>query len=259
MELGGAAVVSEAIQGVVEDKLRVEEEDMEGRLAVVSKLSRSFRQNSRVANVEDAFHPATKNKLDLNSLKLTEGFPNRPGYGTRGTRVELTANYIELLPPSNLTLHQYDIQISPVAVGKKHFRVVQLLLQAPECASKQGDIATDFRSTLVSKTKLSQDEVLVEVPYRSESEDEPTARATVYKVRVQYSKTLNVGELVNYLNSTSLSQSLVDKQELTQALNIFLNHYAKSAKNLITIGSTKSFSLSSEAARADIGSGLEII
>ncbi|KAF4496077.1 Stem cell self-renewal Piwi [Fusarium agapanthi] len=216
-------------------------------------------QNSQVANVEDALHPATKKKLDLDSLKLTEGFPSRPGYGTRGTKVELTANYVELLPPSTLILHRYDIQINPVAVGKKYFRVVQLLLQAPEFASKQGDIATDFRSTLVSKTKFSQDEVLIEVPYRSEGEDEPTARATVYKVRVQYTKTLDVGELVNYLNSTSLSQSLVDKQELTQALNIFLNHYAKSAKNLVTIGSTKSFSLSSEAARGDIDSGLEII
>ncbi|CZR42761.1 putative argonaute like post-transcriptional gene silencing protein QDE-2 [Fusarium proliferatum ET1] len=215
--------------------------------------------NSQVANVEDTLHPATKSKLDLNSLALTEGFPSRPGYGTRGTKVELTANYVELLPPSNLTLHRYDIQISPAAAGKKHFRVVQLLLQAPEFAAQQGDMATDFRSALVSKTKFSQDEVLVEVPYRSEGEDEPTARATVYKVRVQYTKTLDVGELVNYLNSTSLNQSLVDKQELTQALNIFLNHYAKSAKNLVTIGSTKSFSLSSEAARGDIGSGLEII
>jgi eukaryotic translation initiation factor 2C len=216
-------------------------------------------QNPQVTKVEDALHPATKHKLDLSSLKLTEGFPGRPGYGTRGTKVELTANYVELLPPSNMTLHRYDIQISPVAAGKKHFRIVQLLLQAPELAPLQGDIATDFRSTLVSKTKLFQDEVLVEVPYRSEGEDEPTARATIYNVRVQYTKTLNIGELVNYLNSTSLSQSLLDKQELTQALNIFLNHYAKSSKNLVTIGSTKSFSLSSDAARGDIGSGLEII
>ncbi|OBS15131.1 hypothetical protein FPOA_13979 [Fusarium poae] len=216
-------------------------------------------QNPQVTKVEDALHPATKHKLDLGSLKLTEGFPGRPGYGTRGTKVELTANYVELLPPSNMTLHRYDIQISPVAAGKKHFRVVQLLLQAPELAPLQGDIATDFRSTLVSKTKFLQDEVLVEVPYRSEGEDEPTARATIYNVRVQYTKTLNIGELVNYLNSTSLSQSLLDKQELTQALNIFLNHYAKSSKNLVTIGSTKSFSLSSDAARGDIGSGLEII
>ncbi|KAM0362011.1 hypothetical protein ACHAPK_011567 [Fusarium culmorum] len=222
-------------------------------------FTNSQAQNPQVTKVEDALHPATKYKPDLGSLRLTEGFPSRPGYGTRGAKVQLTANYVELLPPSNLTLHRYDIQISPVAAGKKHFRVVQLLLQAPEFAPQRVDIATDFRSTLVSKTKFPRDEILIEVPYRSEGEDEPTARATIYKVRVQYTKTLNIGELVNYLNSTSLSQSLVDKQELTQALNIFLNHYAKSAKNLVTIGSTKSFSLSSDAARGDIGSGLEII
>lgn len=40
-----AGAIMEAIQAVVEDKLGVEEEDMEGRLAVVSRLSRSFRKN----------------------------------------------------------------------------------------------------------------------------------------------------------------------------------------------------------------------
>jgi hypothetical protein len=65
--------------------------------------------------------------------------------------------------------------------------------------------------------------------------------------------------LINYLNSTNLGQSFGDKQELTQALNIFLNHYAKSANNLATIGSTKSFSLNQNAARGDLGSGLEVI
>lgn len=167
------------------------------------------------------------------------------------------ANYVELLPPSNLSLHRYDIQISPAAAGKKLFRVVQLLLQSPELAG--GDVATDFRSTLVSKTKFPQDEILIEVTYRSEGEDEPGARATIYTVRVLYTKTLSIGELINYLNSTSLGQSLGDKQELTQAFNIVLNHYAKSTKNLVTIGSTNSFSLSNSAAREDLGAGLEVI
>jgi hypothetical protein len=44
-----------------------------------------------------------------------------------------------------------------------------------------------------------------------------------------------------------------------QALNIFLNHYAKSANNLAMIGSTKSFSLNQNAVRGDLGSGLEVI
>jgi len=65
--------------------------------------------------------------------------------------------------------------------------------------------------------------------------------------------------LINYLTSTNLGQSYGDKQELTQALNIFLNHYAKSTSNMAPIGSTKSFSLNQQAARGDLGSGLEVI
>ncbi|SCO54114.1 uncharacterized protein FFNC_15341 [Fusarium fujikuroi] len=48
-------------------------------------------------------------------------------------------------------------------------------------------------------------------------------------------------------------------EESTQALDIFLNHYAKSTKNLASIGSSKGFPLKSDAARGDIGSGLEVV
>jgi eukaryotic translation initiation factor 2C len=204
-------------------------------------------------------HPATKKTLDLGSLKLTEGFPSRPGYGTKGTKVELTANYVEILPPSNMTLHRYDIQISPEAAGRKRFRLVQLLLQSADLVPHQGSLATDFRSTLFSKTKLQCDETMIKVRYHYEGEDEPAAGATTYKVRVLYTKTLSIGELINYLNSTDLGLLFGDKQELTQALNILLNHYAKSANNLTTIGSTKSFSLNQNAVRGDLGSGLDVI
>lgn len=192
-------------------------------------------------------------------MKLTEGFPIRPGYGTRGIKVELTANYVELLPPSNMVLYRYDIQTRPEVVGKKRSRLIQLLLLSPELAPEKGNFATDFRSTLVSKTKFLGEETIVEVQYRSEGEDEPGARAITYKIRMLYTKTLSISELINFLNSTSLGQSLGDKQELTQALNIFLNHYAKSTNQIATIGSAKSFSLSQNAARGDLGFGLEVI
>jgi hypothetical protein len=45
MDLGEAAAVSEAIEADVVDVVEVEEEGMEGRLAVVNKLSRSFRKD----------------------------------------------------------------------------------------------------------------------------------------------------------------------------------------------------------------------
>ncbi|KAJ6439029.1 Piwi, PAZ and DUF1785 domain protein [Purpureocillium lavendulum] len=216
-------------------------------------------QDPKVAKVEDALHAAAKKTLDLGSLKLSEGFPSRPGYGTKGAKVELTANYVELLPPSNMVLHRYDIQIAPEAAGRKRFRLVQLLLYSADLALHEGNVATDFRSTVFSRTKFPRDETVIELCYRSEREDVPAAGATTYKIRVTYTKTLRIGELVNYLNSTNFDQSFEDKQELTQALNIFLNHYAKSANNLATVGSTKSFPLSQDASKRDLGSGLEVI
>ena len=61
------------------------------------------------------------------------------------------------------------------------------------------------------------------------------------------------------MNYTSLDQSFTDKEELTQALNIFLNHHARSSNNDATFGSTKSISLNENAAKADLGAGLEVI
>jgi eukaryotic translation initiation factor 2C len=204
-------------------------------------------------------HPASKKTLDLSTLKLSEGNPTRPGYGTRGIKVELTANYVELLPPSNMVLFRYDVDVQPDVAGRKRHRVLELLLQSSQMAPYKGEVATDFRQTLVSKTKFKHDEDVIEIQYRSEGEDDPTANAIVYKVKVKYVRTYSIGELVDWMNSTNLSQSFGDKQELTQALNIFLNHYVKSAHNLATIGSSKSFSLNQNATRGDLGAGLEVI
>ncbi|KAG9379766.1 Stem cell self-renewal protein Piwi [Pyrenophora tritici-repentis] len=214
--------------------------------------------NPKVAKVEDAMHPIAKKTLDLGSLKLSEGNPTRPGYGTKGIKVELTANYVELLPPSNMVLYRYDIDVSPEATGRKRHRLVELLLQTPEMTPYKGSVATDFRSTMVSKTKLKHDEDVIEVQYRSEGEDDPAANAAVYKIRVKYTNTLSVGDLVDWMNSTNTAE-FGDKQDITQALNIFINHYAKSAKTLATIGSSKSFSLGQNATKGDLGSGLEVI
>lgn len=198
--------------------------------------------------------------MDLSTLKLSQGYPTRPGFGTRGAKVLLTANYVELIPPSNLVLHQYAILTTPEAVGRKQKRIVQLMLESPVFEPHRGSVATDFKSTLVSKTKLGdQKHIDFEIVYRSDGEDEPGTRAAVYKVRLTWAKSLSIGQLTDYLNSTNLGNAVESKHEFTQALNIFLNHYAKSANNVASVGSSKAFSLSQNTARADLGSGLEVI
>jgi eukaryotic translation initiation factor 2C len=158
-----------------------------------------------------------------------------------------------------MILHRYSIHIVPETAGRKRHRVIQLLLQSAQLAPHQGNLATDFRSNLISKVKFQHDQSIIEIQYSSEGEDEPATGATVYKVHVQFFKSLSIGELVNWMDSTDLDQTFPDKQELTQARNTFLNHYVKSANNLATIGTTKSFSLSQNAAKGDLGAGLEVI
>ncbi|KAK2594352.1 hypothetical protein QQS21_007953 [Conoideocrella luteorostrata] len=265
MESGEAAAVFEVIEAeavfeVTEAEAVFEAEVVEeAEEAVVNQPSSNPRdQDPNVAKVEDALHPTTM-VPSFADLKLADALPSRPGYGTRGAKVDLTANYLELLPPSNLVLHRYVVQISPEVVGRKCSRVMQLLLQSTELEPYRGDIAADFRSVLVSKTKFPSEEIIIEVRYVSEGEDQPTARATTYKVRIMFTKTLSMGELIDYMNSTNLAHSCPNKPELTQVLSVFLNHYSKSANKLAVIGPTKSFALDQNAVRGDLGSGLEFI
>lgn len=89
-------------------------------------------------------HPVTKKTLNLCSLQLTKGNPCHPRYGTRGVKVKLTANYVKLLPLSNMVLYYYNMEIVPEVAGRKRHWIMQLLLQSAEMAPHQGNLVTDF-------------------------------------------------------------------------------------------------------------------
>ncbi|KAH7025257.1 putative RNA interference and gene silencing protein [Microdochium trichocladiopsis] len=208
---------------------------------------------------EDALLAATKGGLSLAGLKLREGFPCRPGFGTKGTPVTLWANYFEMCPPPKVMFYRYDIAVSPAVAGRKLSQVVRLLLESEELMEFRLDVATDFKSTLVSRQKLPADETVAKIQYRSEDEDEPRQNATQYEVRLLYTNTLSVSHLIEYLTSTNISARFNDAQSLVQAFNIFLNHHSKLTGNLATIGASKKFSLADNADKWDLGTGLTAI
>lgn len=220
--------------------------------------SNSQRQDPKVGQCEDTLRPPTQ-AVDLGGLNLREDLPLRPAYGTRGVKVELTANYVELLPPSEVTLHRYSIHISPETTIRKHHRLIELLLQSEELVPFNGSLATDFRSTLLTKTKLSCDNSQIQVLYRPEGEDEPAAGAVQYIFQLTYTNALSIGTLIDYLTSTNISHSFGEKQEWAQTLNIFLNHFARSSKNITVMGSTKSFPSTQNIGQADLGFGLDVV
>ncbi|KAL9131513.1 MAG: hypothetical protein Q9217_000592 [Psora testacea] len=217
--------------------------------------------SAQVTKVEDNFQKVLSSgeTLGLAGLKLDAKFPYRPGYGTKGQKVVLWTNYFEMIPHPDLCLYRYNVAVQPAATGKKLDQIVKLLLELPRYARFQGDIVTDFKSTLVSRKRLHADAEESAFPYRAEGEDEPRDNAQTYKLRVEETGILTVSELTDYLTSTNVSTAYTEKLPLLQALNIFLGHYAKASPGVATIGSSKSFSLASNSARWDLGAGVSAL
>ena len=212
-----------------------------------------------VAAAEDSFQKNISSGGDLGALRLDANFPHRPGYGTKGKKVVLWANYFEMIPGPNLLLYRYNVDVQPAATGKKLSQIIKLLLQLPEYHDFRDDIVTDFKSTLVSRGRLDPDTAQVAVTYRAEGEDEPRDNAQTYRLRVGQTGTLTVSELTDHLTSTNVTTAYADKLPVLQALNIFLGHYAKSTPMIATAGSSKSFSLDPKSPKWSLGAGLSAL
>lgn len=216
--------------------------------------------NAAVTNLENSLQASKNDPLQLQQLSLGQGgLPGRPGYGTKGAPVTLWANYVEFTPPPDLILNRYAIAVSPDVVGKKLTQIVRLLLQAPELASHQGKVVTDFKSTLLSRVKFPGNSTVLKIIYRGDNEDEPLDNAREYDVKLQFTGTLSVQELVDHLKSADWSANHDNKMPMIQAFGIILNHYAKSTGNLVAVGSSKTFSMGQDSPSFDLGAGLTAI
>ncbi|KAF4120452.1 PAZ domain [Geosmithia morbida] len=213
-----------------------------------------------VTKIEDGL----KTSMDMTKLSLKDkerlDMPTRPVYATGGRAVVLWANYVALEAPPKLTLHRYDISVTPEVTGKKLTQVVRLLLEVPDLAALRDDVACDFKATLVSRRELPGPATDVTVRYRGEDEETARESAPEYRVRLRrYPNALTVSDLKAHLTSADLSAVYDDKLPMIQALNIFLNHYAKSSGNLATIGASKVFAMGSQSDTFDLGGCLTAV
>lgn len=189
-------------------------------------------------------------------------YPERPGYGTVGEPVTLYANYLPLSLTSK-PLFRYHIEIPPDATGRqptgrKARQIVHLLLDEHFLQFQNG-IATDYRSTLISREELPNTEEY-DVRYRDEYEDEYPENPRVYHVTCQYTGQLNAGDLMNYLTSTNAGAVLESKAEVLQALNIILGHHPKTDRSVVSVGANRHYSLRPDSVeRCDLGAGLEVV
>jgi eukaryotic translation initiation factor 2C len=98
------------------------------------------------------------------------------------------------------------------------------------------------------------------VKYRAEEEDEPSANAKTYQLRLQYTGPFRVSELVDYLTSTRAGSLFKSKDEIIQALNIIVGHYPKTDPNIFSVGANKHFELAPASSETmSLGAGLHAI
>ena len=211
----------------------------------------------------------TENETELKAKKAvtiskisSSNFPQRPGFGTLGREVLLWANYFEFVSSGDLVLYRYSIEIRPekdkkTPAGKKARRIVQLLIEEHFLPH---DIATDFKSTLISRNSLQIEDDGYIVVYRSEDEDDPAPNAKQYRVRLESTGTLTVSELINHLTSSQAGLMFGSKDEILQALNIVVGHHPKAASTIATVASNRHFDKGADPQyKVDLGSGIQAI
>ena len=205
----------------------------------------------------------TKSKLPeqaLAKLSVNQAMPARPGYGSQGKKVLVYANYFKLIVPKELTLTRYNVEVSPDVTGKKLARVFELLLALPEFAG----VATEWKSMIITKEALKiTDGYTVEIPYAEEGNDEPLAKAIVYKVRVVTPLSFSISALVKFLGDPSPSAKFAHKVEAIQVMNALLGHHPQSKHGIVSIAHSRHYANDhSQANRQNIkqlGGGLEAL
>ncbi|KAL8420370.1 hypothetical protein RB594_003238 [Gaeumannomyces avenae] len=191
------------------------------------------------------------------------------GKGKGGRGKPPRVDKVKAQPEASHDLYKYGLSIDPPESGYRTVRIIQLLLEDEELQRFKGSIVSDFKTFLVSHNNILADDggdltVLKEfgVRFRHEDQDAPADNAQKYRVVVKLQRVLSVATLRKYLTSEVPEVRYGDKEEMLQALNIFLNHYVKvkaGGPNVKTTGSNRTFVLGNKEERLDLTAGLEAV
>ncbi|KAI2819128.1 hypothetical protein CBS147321_10249 [Aspergillus niger] len=197
--------------------------------------------------------------------KKAAEWPLRPGFGTQGRPVTLYANYFELKSVGK-QLYRYHIDISGDSAGrkpagKKARHIVRLFLEE-HFAQFRNSVVTDYVSTLIANQKIlvEQEAAEYDVRYRDEYEDEYPEDPKVYRVRCQFTGTLNPSDLLNYLTSSDAAAMFTSKADVIQAMNIILGFQPKTDPTIASVGANKHYAIcGGREEKYSLGDGLEAL
>ena len=211
-----------------------------------------------VEETENAIH----NVLDSNAS--ASGLARRPGFGTRGARVALYANYFELSTPGGCEVFRYNVEITQAGVPKQKQRQIFSLLLDQHLADKRYCIATDFRSTIISSVDLfdakPEPEEQYDIRYKGEAQAEYSENAPIFHVKVIFASKVSVSSLVDYISSTNMCAMFREKSEVLRALDLVVGHDAQVSPRLASTPGNIHFPICDNSAeRFNLGAGLEAL
>ena len=216
--------------------------------------------DATVIKTEDALAKALVGNYQKKGKNLAQAYPDRPGYGTLGRPVTLYANYLPFTSVGK-PIYRYHVSIAAEGgkepAGRKARRIVRLLLEE-HFPDNLNSIATDYRSTLISVSKLKDG--IFDVRYKDESDVEYPESPKVFKVTTQHTGDINPADLINYLTSTNAGELLTSKPEIIQALNLILGHHPKTNREVVSIAGNRHYSFQENVKEsASLEGGLEVL
>ncbi len=188
-------------------------------------------------------------------------FPNRPGFGTNGTKVVLWANYFKMdikTPP----LYKYDVVVTEAklpessseaseatgkpaapAEGPKGRKLAQMIMMALRVLDiPDYTIATEYKDKVISLQKLDlPEDAVITVKYTDSRK-----RQHDWNVKFHGPQPIPVDLLLEYLNSMSDPQddrSFPKFPEVVDAFNIVLGHSPRIDKNTVSVGRGRYFAI----------------
>ncbi len=202
--------------------------------------------DTKVRKTEDDFMKKSSGIQAISKLGLTnELFPVRPNHGSLGDHIIVWANFFEVSFDANLSYFRYNIEVKPVGKAPKPSkpkiqRLIALLLEHEDF---QGAL-TDSRSNLYSRTKLPRIPRDMIIAFRAQGEDDPPTNPAKYTICIKETGTVLVSQYHESLSSANLNDpGFVQRDEVLQALNTTVGHYAHIRPDLVTFGQNRHYAI----------------